>query len=536
MSTKSLDKNFGRLAVDFGLEGKVLENGILPGRSVPERSEVVTGMIHHLLNTGNWRKATSLRFGEGRHLYDQTKGDFRSDLLKAIKPENLKIEADFYRDETIDILLKHGQIDVVQELAQREDMSFDTSRYLILRAFTKEEQKQKFVDLGKRVQKKIPEEAFHLFLGAGNTEAIDGLYQHLDRDFSLGNLDLMFAMIEEVYRTNHDYDTKTSRIKTTVKKAIPLVKEDNKKIGKRLYDLVEEDGVKISAKERRKLERLTVQDLSIYDFKPRIEVGRSQESPYKNLELLWAKTHWEKEPIAAYDIFLEKNYNGKEVIPCAKKALVEMYFTERSHSPHDKSHMDLSKKHLQQIMDETSKYDYKVRAKLADLLNDKEEFLRLGKIYAGSRNNYDQEKSYNLLIQGGMPTEDPLIDNLRKQLINDDINEAAKRDWGVPSFHWHDSKDVQGVKQIYEALIKGTNGQAWPEKAFTFVQENGSPELVERARELILKSKAPLATIKFFQENGDEIGYNTALSSLAKEYDVPKDQVRQLVGNVQKPE
>ena len=165
MNAINLDQNFGKLAVDLGLEEKVLANGILPERSVPERSDVVTGMVHHLLKNGDWRKAIGLRFGEARHLYDPTKGNFHSDILQAIKPEDFNVKENGFSDEGgwIGNLLQHGEREIVQDLAKNFEIPV-----AIVGEVTEEGQSLK-VDL----EELEPPESDHIIKALKNLSSID---------------------------------------------------------------------------------------------------------------------------------------------------------------------------------------------------------------------------------------------------------------------------------------------------------------------------------------------------------------------------
>jgi len=511
-----LNENFGKLAVDLSLEEKVMANGVLPGRTVPERSEVVTSMVHHLLNTGKWRKAVKLRFGEGRHLYDQTKGDFHSDLVKSVKPEDFEHAERFDGDCDIEFLLKHGQKPIVRDLAMREDLPPAVSEYLIRHAFDVEELSEKYNELGERIQKENPRHAFRLFSYANNKPAIERLYSQIIEDFKLEYLELASEMIRGAERIRGHGGSETSeKLKSLVGKALPLTEKEGK-CGKQLYEILAREGFfgELSKKDMARLENLAVREMSL---------GDAGKRPF--LELLWAQTNWEKNPVEAYKIFVDKQYKGKEVVQCAEKAFNAMFISKESALSSDKVLIQID--HLQHIFEKTPETDLNARESLAVLLSDKKELLRIGKIYAKSKDEHNLKKAYDLLVENGGNAEEAFTDDLRARLIEDTLS-RADRQYG-PFFSWLNHNDRRGFEQIYVALLP-----KWAGEAYRYAVNWKDEQRVARARDIILEKNPANWAIMFFMERKDKHGYERSLSALTKEYNVPAEQIVQLVGSLEK--
>jgi metal-responsive CopG/Arc/MetJ family transcriptional regulator len=514
-----LDVNFGKLAVDLSLEEKVMANGVLPGRTVPERSEVVTSMVHHLLNTGKWRKAVKLRFGEGRHLYDQTKGDFNSDLLNAVKPEDFDVDKDGHRsdreDASIEILLEHGQKAVVRDLAVREDLPAAVSEYLIYRAFDEPEFLQKLSALGERIQKKDPDHAYFLFLRAKNKPAIDRLYKQIIENFKLDNLKL----VSEIIAGNYQGKERAKEFLSLVEKAIPLAEQDKNHVaGGKLYDLAANEGlfVGLSDKDIMRLGKLAVHDMGEWNLRDR-----------PLLKLLWAQTNWETNPVDAYKIFVEYHeYTGKEVVQCAEKAFNQMFISNVKSTSREK--VIINTNHLQEILRKTPETELNSREQLALLLSDRQEFLRLGKIYAKSNEESKLRKAYDLLNNAKIIPDAKIMDDVRAKLIQKGIKCAEERD-SMPYFSWLEHNDKPGFEQVYEAFLT-----KWAGEAYEFAANWKDEQRVARARDIILERNPANRAIMFFRDNKDKLGYDRALEALTKEYNVPAEQVMLLVGSVEK--
>jgi metal-responsive CopG/Arc/MetJ family transcriptional regulator len=528
---QNINLNIGKLAVDLHLEDRVLANGVLSKKGLHERSAIVTGIIHHLLERNEWRRALQLRFKENttRLLYDRNEEEFNAKLLQSIHAKDFRVSKDgtecgyLERDEDLDILVQKAGQGFVRNMLAREDLPMPVLEYLINQArdtLGEQEWKESLSALGKRVQKEYPLKAYAIFRRAEDKEAIRELYEQFEKKFKLEDIEFLITMAGH----NDDRDT---RLKGIVTKAIPLLgrkKSDKQKLGLMLYRVVKDRGLVLSAQDTEQLEKLAVKGISRYDLESTAD--RYKPNSYQNLKLQWAKTHWESEPIEAYKIFMGSEYDGKEVVPCAQKAFSTMN-PEKGEYKGDKT--TIKKEHLEVIFKRMPETDYRSRELVARILEYKDEFLRLGKIHAKSHEKDCQINAYRLLTAGGMGFDDPLVDKIRRELIATEFEKARKESYGWPSFFWLDRNDHLGYEQAYDVYLNGIGNISWLSRAYELAAGKGDIKRVEQARKEILGKTNLTDSIRFFKEAGDRIGYDVALDALAKRYEVPAAEVQTLL-------
>src|SRR3989338_4614808 len=87
-TTTVFDENYGRVAVRLRKDSALLANGILPERTIQERSAVVTGIIETLAEQGEWKTTLNMLKGDSRLLYDGSAG--RKEKLETLLAKGVK--------------------------------------------------------------------------------------------------------------------------------------------------------------------------------------------------------------------------------------------------------------------------------------------------------------------------------------------------------------------------------------------------------------------------------------------------------------
>jgi len=153
--------------------------------------------------------------------------------------------------------------------------------------------------------------------------------------------------------------------------------------------------------------------------------------------------------------------------------------------------------------------------------------LRLGNIYEDSGENTCN--AYDLLVKGGMKTDDPRLYAMRQRIIQKELKDGES----YISLHWLEKNDPHGFEQMYTALLEGVGKTKWPGEAYKLAAARGDIQRVAQARNLILEINAPAASLRFFQKAEDNAGIYRAISALSHHYKVPEAQVATLVGKME---
>nr|MBI4156988.1 hypothetical protein [Candidatus Woesearchaeota archaeon] len=527
-----LDENFGRISVALGLEDKLLKNGVLPERTIQERSAVVTGIVHGYLEKGHWQTAVDMIYKNGSVglLYGGRKEELEGLIKSAIKPEDFdKENISGYTVNSIEMLIKKKHAKLVYEIALMKNMPVDASSNLL--ALTKKEVgvelwREGMSSIAMRVKDEQPIEAYSLFSRINDHEATNNLYQQLITNFSLSN----FGFLKEVAEKD-DWSRKVERLTSLVRAALNADYSKYKiehgfgsRLGSDLYKIVSDNNIKLNVKHKKRMREFVAFHADYSDM---------DKIDDKNIQLLWAKRNCESNPETAYGIFLEQKYTGREVIPTAHRIFDRGYKDVNINWLRKGKRVEILTKHLEGIFNRVPKSKLDQRESLARKLGNISELRRIGLIKWNNKNYRHPEKAYKLLIESGIDINDLTLDQIRANLIEKELEEHKKSTliFG-PSFYWLDKRDRIGYERIYEALLNGVNGNSWPGKAYELSASKGDIERVTRAREAVLERNPANRTLRFFKDAKDKIGYEASLEKLSIEYNVPKEAIISMTGGI----
>lgn len=552
-------ENFGRLVVDLDLESKIISDGVLPERPLQERGQIITGIIHQLLKKRDWKKALQLRYidPQSRNLYDGNDQTFNELLLAAIKPKDFHIDQDRFRssldDTGLSLLLERAGSMVVHSVSQREDIPPPVALYFldhIKPVIGEEAWKQDITAIGKRIMKSDPKTAFHLFRQTENRDLLEQLYQQLTADFALQH----YRTIEELILTFNPPGLRHYRLELLLITAVEALEAPNaiperfssssselSKTITQMYARMKEWKINLSPEKKAKLIDLVAQTitspwdskLDVKDPEPR-RFHRSErtEEPYDpEIVLAWAKMNREKEPVKAYKLFMKLQYDGEETIVAAQKAFEVMHPVERFES-YKGEEVAIRDNHLQAVFERIPLNDYKRREILAQKLRNTAELERIAVHYASSKDSFLQTRAYELFIQAGKRFDYQVFDGLRKKLIAHDIKVAKEADWGRPHFYWLNRLDKPGYEQAMAALLKGIPGRSWVGDAYELAVKHNDVQRIQQLREQIITKNSPITSLRFFQHQGDLVGYEQCIALVSEAYGQNPEQVIKLAGPV----
>ena len=375
--------------------------------------------------------------------------------------------------------------------------------------------------IAQTVSRENPERAYRLFSDLKDEGSKDALYKELIGNFSLDNLDLLFKLAEEKRYASGGFEEYQRRYKEVVNKALTIEGRDEAKVGdvklgKYLYrNLVNEHftsddkinwKAKIESEDVLELERLAVLHVDKFN----LIIQREGRNIYAPLRLKWAQARWKEDPLFAYSLFIQLNYDGKEVVTCAKTAFEKMYSKDSSVRREDR--IGIRDYHIDAFYDDLSKKDLTLRKIAARDSRDKS---KLAKLARSSETRKDYKEAYDLAFEAGLGENDALVERARAQLYSESINEARKRsDRGRISFYWLKKEDRVGHEFVYDRVIRRRPGTA-----FTIAKAINDEPRMERSRAAILEKHEPKEALRFFSDEvKDRSGYERALGLLATQY------------------
>ena len=568
-------RKLGELVASLGLEDKVIgtkghcdqriiTNEALSQQRLATKAEFLQGLVDGLLAKGNWKKVVDLVFRKSSvsELYEDDKLQLLQRIKDVVKPTDLKIDRD--RDiegiETIGLLIQNGGAQVVYELALRPDFDYRVSEALICRvqkALGEETYKTGLKTIATRIQKEHPAEALRFFEAIADYQSIGELYKTLMTDFSLDNLSLLVKIERESWRFQSRVVAKG--IKEIVEKSLHEEGRDqHKELGKYLFSLILDRSITLSQDDQAELRRLTILSLDRYDFNPERTISTcrgEKKEPYKDLELDWAKVHWQKEPIFAYALFLAHNYEGQEVIDCAEKAFREMHEQSKHYSP-NQDKINISLDHLAVLLSRFTPEEIELRKAVAleikytldgkknlderttaTLETARTELRSLSLKYKAEG---EMETSYKLWFEGNGHDGDAEIQDVREQLIaetmtNIESDEKNGSGWYSFKFNWLNKNDQTGYKLICDRLIDNR-----PLLVYTIAKERKDEATMARARDLLFSRYSAQRIFGVFSDYDgkvtDQAGYDQAVDLLTKSFGASKDDFMLLLGRELKQE
>jgi hypothetical protein len=495
----AVDENFGRLAVDLGLEDRVLSGTVLADKSISEKSAVATGIVDRMLEK-NWRLAVELRFGKGRPariLYDGK--DFDARLAEAIQPKDFSEKPQY--DTGIALLAENGKTAVIRAVAMKEGMPARFAYELLVKAGLSEDALiEDVVLLGKRVQQESPQDAYELFQRANANGAIVALYECLAKDFRIENVKLLI----EIAKLYFHWDEKSERLQSVVLNALEYP-EKAAECAKLLYDTVKDERISLPKDKIKTLRYLTAKNLGLHDLMKYTD---------DDLKLVWAQEHWTALPDEAYGIFVGNGYEGREVIPCVRRVLSK----KKDYIPRN-----ITQEHLKKALSGLPEKDYDLRVCVARAVGDKVELARVGRIFAGLVGK--ERRAYALLFESGAKENDADVNALRLSLIEESLKEAHGGRNASVDFGWIHPRDNKGYEQAYTILIQDGGAK----HAYLIAAERHDAQKIEEARKAILSMNTPLESLLFFHQREDADGVDKAAIQVAEEYGITADLVHSLM-------
>ncbi len=569
-------RKLGELVAKVGLEDRVIgternsdrriiKNPALSQQRLATKAEFLQGLVDGMLAKGKWKKVVDLIFRKSSlsELYDGDTSELLQRIKEVVKPTDFSIDrrGDSEDVETISLLLQNGGEQVVYELALRSDFDHRVSETLLFRVkegIEEEKYKAGLKTIAVRVQKEHPSEAVRLFEAAQDYQSIGALYETLMTDFSLDNLSLLLGIVKDKEWKIWKHDG-VDRLKAIIEKALHAeCRDQHKDLGKYLFNLLLDRDVALNDKDKAELRRLTVLSLDRYDFNPERKISTrfgEKRQPYKDLELDWAKAHWQEEPIFSYELFLANKYNGKEVIDCAEKAFRTMHEQGKHYSPNQEK-ADISLDHLAQLSTRLKPKEIELRQAVAfrikytldgkenlderlkaTLESARKELRTLSLEYKAQGNN---EESYRLWFEGNGSDDDQTIQDVREQLINKTITEIEREEkegnrFYSSKFRWLANNDQAGYNLVCERLILNRTYLV-----YLLAEEKKDEATMAKARDLLLARLTPDKALHIFISYDGKVtdteGYDRTIDLLTKQHGVPRDDFITLFGREVKQE
>jgi len=550
MEGVTYDINFGKLAAKMGRERKVLENGILPSANVTERSQVVTGLIDGLIEQGKWRDVVRIMYNENdrtaQMFYDGDEETFDERIVTAVKSDDIFTDRDGdLEDDIFRLLGKNGKERIIFNIGTlTEGLSHNKANQLIWKAYnfseegsgtvSKDEYNIARINLAQSVQESEPDFALQVFTDHKFQEGIEQLYDSHMKKFSLDNVDFLIDTAKGFkflpflgYR---------EKVKEVVVKALHTKgKEECEGLGKTLYSLVANEHISLKHRDQMALERLAVLHLSDHDVTYRYDgsfPSRVIETPYTNLRLRWAHTHWKEHPIKAYEIFKEKGHSSKKVIQTAKKAFIGYHNKSYDERKNDSfSFGSFRQEDVEQFYKSLPKGNLDLRTTATRMVKDKEELAVLSAAY---QKKGDAKEAYDLRIESSKAfnEDEQFITKVVDKRIDDDIADEIKNKWGgrFLNFHWISKDDSISYEHAYDKTV-----EEFPAAAFRLAKGKEDQPRVHQARKKMFKVNDNYgALLEFFREHQDPQGYQGALRKLSQEYGTTPASVEKLLGGFEK--
>ena len=516
--------NFGRAIARLGLEDKVLKNGILPERKLLERSQIVQGMIDTLFEQGKWSKVVELVYGDGpaRLLYDGDRTELDRRITQAIQPKDFEYltrtqDWSVYGHSGIKLLLSQGKEDIIYNAALREDMPPIMAQillYVVKKELIGEKRWNEGANtIAERFLPDNPEQAYILFKSADNLVAIEQLYQTVMANFSLDNVSFALLLAEDKFRR-----VEPKKVQEIVQAAVEKKDPAHASIYLRLYNEVKKERIPLDDKVKDALGVLAVPAIPAYQIVrgEREPFSPTRDSEYPELQLEWAKVHWEQEPTTAYAFFRDAHYEGAEVLSCAMKAVERMGGVILEYGRIGPA-VKIELTHLRAIYELTPTDSLKLREQLARALEDKNELARISETLAES----NPRNAYHLRWESGNHN-DELMDKLRNILIDESLASMDKS--GTNSYFYLEIGDLRGEQMAYERFLP-----EFPVAAFNAAKILHDEPKLEAVRNRIFEKNTLEICLSFFKNVNDQTGYERAVDLLAAKYELPHDQMTHLL-------
>ncbi|MCX6775046.1 MAG: hypothetical protein NTY99_03070 [DPANN group archaeon] len=490
MATPAQEKfELGKLATKLDINLECLLNKF-SDYPLEERAALAEGVVSGLLENSHLEAAFKFVYNPGpiNGLVNISK--FPKEVIETVKrceEESIPI-SDSWPDKTRRRLFEHWAPEDIYELITQPAIKSEDALEILNNLITiaPEKKASAYNLFAERFFKK---EEFHgayaLFEAAKNKEKISDLYNTLIKKITADNIGLLV----DIAATDEDVVTRNDRLVNIMRKVLGDKKAQHERsVALRLYELNHKYQL-LPVNETMGLVELAAKVMDGYDVK------KTQDSV---LELTWAKIHAKDRPAEAYRMLKKAQYAGPEIVMAAKQGIIVK--SNNSDNRNALSVEEVDKEHLKIIF---NKCPLDIRVRIAELLDDKEEMLRLSKKLHGKG---DLRESYSLWIKGGGEQDCTYVNELRQALIQREL-QASYIGTG-----WLSDKDIAGHMQFYKAVLEKS-----PRTAYALASRINDQKLVQDARFAIV-AQSPEHAFGFFAQEKDEVGRHMAEIKLAQKY------------------
>lgn len=500
--------NLGRAVTSLGLDFDFLSKDGLESFSVPEKSQLVNGIVDENLKRGRWQAVLAMIYGGFSNvdmLYDGNHSELKDKILKSAQryPGSLT-------EKTMGALKDKGEQELLFRLATETPFDYETFEFLTysIRDYLSDPeqgaQRTKTLNLVRgRASFKHKEfgDALKYFEEEENTEGIGKIFEkvvsgkEISDEYSRGDIGEKAALA--------DPTQKKSRLRGLVLAALP--KKGNINPWK-AFQIFKKYDVLLSSGERDMLyDRTAAESISIHDVR---------EADDSELSLRWAKKHTDSDPREAYIILNKEEPDEEEVLKAASSGI--KYSKDFQKEKYYGLSLDkINKAHLKKLL---PKAPFDIRVEIARHLKDEKELKNLSKEALEDKKLYE---AYNLWIDGKGNPEDPDISKVRTKLITRKVS-------GSEHFFLHFKEDPVGAVEYYDALMNAGNFK----EAHEIALDLGDEERAQRTREKILGGDLEKA-LSFFRCFRDEVKGEKEIEHVAERaaetHNIPTEIVREII-------
>ncbi len=523
--------NLGRAITRLGLEDRFLSNGELQNYPLAERVALANDIISEKLALGRWSTVVNMiwgGFGKADVLYDGDRSLLKREILQSALKSNPNSDEAMAMDPALETLAKAGEYDFLLELATQnpqnsyEDITKITNRIPNSYFQGSEEGRMKNKKLcqlkGKKaLREKRYREAFVNLFGVGDEKSVEKIFETVIS--SQGKIedvssDYPIELLRDIALSSRDKkDERLKRILLEVASDRIYVRAET------AMNIFREHRVPLDEKERQTFYEFMAAKLSKWDIERKF--GEDSE-----LSLLWARKHSDSEPKAAYQIFRKQKYDGEEI----KTAVLNgLKLDEKRDDGMTVS--EVSPEHLRMVYDQVP---FEVQISISERLKDRNELSRLSNV---AKEKGDLRTAYNLWVRAGNGFDSAYMDNIRGQMIRKSIEESLESTISSPHLFFIHPNDSRGHTQAFDALMETSLNAKRKGGLLSVAHElalrHDSDGRLEKVRREMVAVNPRWALYQFSSgrdEQRDSVGYDYALTAIAKEEGVEKEQLRTVIG------
>ena len=504
--------NLGRAVTSLGLDSDFLSRGGLESFSVPEKSQLVNGIVDENLKRGRWQAVVYMIYKDSSNismLYDGDRSKLEDRILESAQKSAQRCPGQL-TEETIRTLKDKGEQELLFRLATEAPFDYKNLQSLrnsigdYLSDPKQEAQRTKTLSLvlGRAAfEHKEFEDALRYFEEVKNTEGIGKIFEAVVSEKEGSSYGYPKEDILE-RAALADPTQKQSRLRGLVLAALPS--KGNISPWK-AFQIFKKYGVLLSSGERNILYNRAAERVSIQDVK------KADDS---ELSLRCAKKNTDSDPRRAYLILNEEEPDGEDVLKAASSGIkYDGDFQKREYYGLPLS--QISKVHLKKLL---FKAPFDIRVNIARHFKDEKALKSLSK-KALKDGNLDE--AYNLWVEGKGNPEDPDISKIRTKLITGRVSGSEHRFLNF-------KEDPVGAVEYYDALMNAGDFK----KAHEIALDLGDEERTQRTREKILGGDLEKA-LSFFADFGGEVkdrkGIEHVAEKVAETHNVPTESVREII-------